>query len=100
MLISWIQSLDDAKYSFVKEFFAAIDDAKFGWPLPFNYQAVPLTLRLLEKYWVSEHEAEFVEALYFRYQALASEQGDEGVSDPASIQDLMLLANTHLDMQI
>ncbi len=98
MLINWIENLQETNYSFVKEFFAAIDDAEFGWPMPFNYQSVPMVLRLLEKYWVSEHTAEFVEAITLRYRALATEQGDTDVSNPNSIQDLILFANSHLDM--
>lgn len=36
-LASWVTELDEnAQYSFVKEFFAAIDDTKHGWPTPFN----------------------------------------------------------------
>jgi len=35
-LVEWISSQEGAQYSFVKEFFAAIDDANYGWPTPFN----------------------------------------------------------------
>jgi hypothetical protein len=73
-LAEWVTTLDErTQYSFVKEFFAAVDDKEHGWPAPFNYQAVPILLRLLEKYWVSNNKAEFVEALQFRYAALLKE---------------------------
>lgn len=63
-MIDWISSLESgAKYSYVKEFFAAIDDVKDGWPAPLNDQSAPILLRLLEKYWFSQYSNEFVEAL-------------------------------------
>ena len=32
----WIQTQKGAEYSFVKEFFAAIDHAEKAWPAPFS----------------------------------------------------------------
>lgn len=86
-LTDWVSSLQDTKYSFVKEFFAAIDDTRNGWPTPFNNESVPISLRLLEKYWISEHTEEFLEGLLLRYHALASEQGDhiDSYQHPKSI---------------
>ncbi len=68
--------MEDTSYSYVKEFFAAIDDTYYGWPKPFNYESVPILLRLLDKYWKSKSSIEFLEALQIRYTALTIEQGD------------------------
>ena len=76
-LVEWISSLEGVKYSFVKEFFAAMDSSTYGWPTPFNEQSAPIILRLLEKYWFSSNKDEFLEALIFRYQALLTAQGDD-----------------------
>jgi hypothetical protein len=73
-LAEWVTTLDEqTQYSFIKEFFAAVDDKEHGWPAPFNFQSVPILLRLLEKYWVSNNKAEFVEALQLRYVSLLKE---------------------------
>ena len=102
-LIKWISEFEDgANYSYVKEFFAAIDSNTYGWPAPFNEQAVPILLRLLEKYWFSHSQDEFKEALIFRYDALL-QHNNENPGDffyPNSIEETMLASIQDLDVTI
>ena len=66
-MAEWISTLEGAEYSFVKEFFAAIDHHELGWPAPFNAESVPVLLRYLEKYWYSSIKEEFLDGLRLRY---------------------------------
>jgi hypothetical protein len=49
-LSEWFHEVEDSDYSFVKEFFAGIDHANLAFTMPFNEAALPVFLRLFEKY--------------------------------------------------
>jgi len=63
---------------------------------------VPTLLRLLEKYWFSQYDAEFQEALIQRYQALLKDQGDDPTQFPApqTIKEVILAAASDLEMSL
>lgn len=53
--MDWVISVQGSNYSFVKEFFAAIDDVELGWSAPFTPQVVPLLIRQLEDLHMESH---------------------------------------------
>ena len=67
-LSEWFHSIEDSDYSFVKEFFAGVDSANQSFTMPFNEAALPVFLRLFEKYADSPNIPELVEALAKRYE--------------------------------
>lgn len=87
----WILSLKGTKYSFVKEFFAAVDHAEMAWPAPFSHDTVPVALRYLSNYWYTELKDEFLYGLRLRYHALLdqNEIDKTKLRDPLTIEEFI-----------
>ena len=58
-LMDWFASVEGSHYSFAKEFFAAIDTPDFSYPAPLNSQAIPVQMRLFEKFFKNEGASKF-----------------------------------------
>jgi hypothetical protein len=100
-LFEWLETLQNTEYSYVKEFFAAIDHSTEGWPAPFTQQSVSILFRLFDKYWHSTHKAEFIESLQLRFNALMRYSDTElRPGDLTTIQDIMYQITKHLDMSL
>lgn len=69
-LTAWFRTINKkSDYSFSKEFFADIDAAdQTGFPMPFNSGALPIFLRLFDKYAASNNWDELIEGLDKRYR--------------------------------
>jgi hypothetical protein len=101
-LSDWFHEVEDSDYSFVKEFFAGVDHANLAFTMPFNEAALPVFLRLFEKYAQSPNIPELVEALSKRYeQAYLSSKKEVGILHrPESVEEAIIFAATELDMTL
>lgn len=75
-LNNWFKEINQiSDYSFAKEFFAGIDSADASaFSMPFNSAALPVFLRLFDKYAKSPNWDELIEGLDLRYHYLYSQK--------------------------
>jgi hypothetical protein len=101
-LSEWFHEVEDSDYSFVKDFFAGIDQANLAFTMPFNEAALPIFLRLFEKYAQSPNIPELVEALAKRYeQAYLTSKKEVGIlHKPESVEEAIIFAATELNMTL
>ena len=66
-LMQWFATVEGSRYSFAKEFFAAIDTPDYSYPAPFNSQSIPVQMRLFTNMFqndgASKFSFDFIEAL-------------------------------------
>lgn len=98
--MGWVKSVEGSDYSFVKEFFAAIDNSSLGWAAPFDTEALPVLLRLYLKSPLATNKAEVLEALRLRYQESMTEAGKEKYGNFTTYADLVGLLAKDLNTNI
>jgi hypothetical protein len=86
----------------VKEFFAGVDSADQSFTMPFNEAALPVFLRLFEKYAASPNIPELVEALAIRYEEVyrATKNHTGVLHRPESIEEAIIFSATELDLTL
>lgn len=101
-LKSWCSEVHQSDYSFVKEFFAGIDDSEKGFAMPFNEEALPIFLRLFLKYSSSPNTPELIEAIQKRYEKVYLENKQEPgiIQKPENLEEAIVFAATELDMTL
>lgn len=99
-LMGWVKSVEGSDYSFVKEFFAAIDNSSLGWAAPFDTEALPILLRLYLKSPLTTQKDELLEALRLRYQESMTEGGQDKFGNFTTYADLVVLLAKDLNTNI